>query len=151
MDIAFRKASVEDCRGTLELLTERHREIHPDEPVPFAENGEELFRNTISSDSSYLIIGEKDGRIVATATVYILPRIRLGGYFALLESVMVTRDFRRAGVGTKLITYVIEACRKDPRIRKVKLGSKKDEEGVHSFYEKLGFIYKEKLFQLSLK
>lgn len=147
MEITFRRAIIEDAPQVLGLLTERHYEVHPDTASPFEENGTELFRATISTDSSYIIVCELSGTIIATATVYLLHRIRLGGYFALLESVLVTKTARGKGIGTKLISFVISECKKDKRIKKIKLGSKKDEEGVHLFYEKLGFTFKEKLFQ----
>jgi len=150
MQPIFRKATQEDAKGVLMLLSQRHEEVHPGAPSPFSDNGKDLFLQTINSITSYIVIGVLDDRIVATATVYLLPRIRLGGYFALCESIVVSHTLRGQGIGTMLMTYIIDECKKDARIKKIKLGSRKDETGVHSFYEKLGFEYKEKLFQLPL-
>ncbi len=150
MEVTFRRAELKDDAGTLALLAERHREVDPDTPVPFTENGAELFQATVSSDASFIVIGERNGTIVATLTVYVLPHIRLGGHFALLESVVVTASLRGMGIGTKLMEFTIEECRKDTRIRKIKLGSRKEEMNVHAFYERLGFTYQEKFYQLTL-
>lgn len=150
MEPIFRRAAQEDAEGVLMLLNERHEEVHPGMPAPFSLNGGELFLQTINTPTSYIAVGLLNGRIVATATVYLLPRIRLGGYFAMCESIVVARDLRKQGIGTKLMEYIISECRNDTRVKKIKLGSKKDETGVHTFYEKLGFEYKEKLFQLTI-
>lgn len=153
VDVQFRQATKEDRSGILALLSARQLEsnsLHGTSGNAVPVHGDRLFSEMLSNPNVRMIAGTIDGRTVATLTIHLLPQIRKGGYYAIFEDVLVAEDFRRQGIGSRLLMYAIDLCRQDKRIKKIKLGSRKDAEEVHTFYEKAGFEYKEKLFQLPL-
>lgn len=152
--ILFRLLTPADKPALLQLLSDRQDEsntLHGGSTNIVKTEGGVIFDQMLAADWITTFVGEKDGQLVATVTIYLLPRIRAGGIWAILEDVLIAPAYRGQGVGKQLMTYAIEYCSKIPHVKKVKLGSRKDETGVHEFYEKLGFEFKEKLFQLSLK
>lgn len=153
MEIIFRKATAKDKNALLDLLSARQEEankLHSETGNSVHTQGAAMFDKLIGADNFCVFIGEQHGVIVATLTVYILPRIRLGGYFALFEDILVTQDLRGQGIGKQLLQFAVEKMKNDPQIKKIKLGSRKNETGLHEFYRNAGFIDKEKLFQKTL-
>lgn len=154
MEVNFRKATKNDKKSLLELLSSRQEETNKLRSTTgnlVFNPGDKIFERMIADKNIIIIVGEKDKKIVAALTIYLLPRIRLGGYFAFFEDVLVAKDFRNKGVGRGLLSFAKEEVKKNPEIKKIKLGSRKDETGLHSFYEKSGFVFKEKLFQFLLR
>lgn len=105
----------------------------------------------LEDENTTIIIGKRGEKIISIVTIYLLPRIRLGGYFAIIEDVLVDKEERGKGYGKQIMKHAIDLCKKDKRIKKIKLGTRKDSEHLHRFYENLGFEYKEKLMQLPLR
>jgi len=153
MKVTFRKACVSDKAALLTLLSNRQKEanaLHNEKGNVVPSEGAVIFDEIMNNVHVTIFVGEQNGIIVATLTSYVLPRIRLGGYFAFFEDVLVAKEYRGSGIGNKLLDYAISEMKKNNKIKKIKIGSRKDETGLHSFYEKIGFVFKEKLFQKSL-
>ncbi len=152
-EVNFREAAFDDAPGILQLLTTRQEEasaLYGDHRKFDIEQGNQLLDEMLQNDQITVIVGELDDTIIATLTMHVLPRIRLGGYFAIFEDVVVASDKRGKEIGSQLMKYAISLCKQNSRIKKIKLGSRIEASKAHSFYTKLGFIHKEKLFQLSL-
>lgn len=56
-----------------------------------------------------------------------------------VSTIGIFEDFRRQGVGTKLMNEVIEAAIGDPFVTKILLNVHKNDTGAISFYKHLGF------------
>jgi GNAT superfamily N-acetyltransferase len=152
-EITFRTATLDDQAQLLKLLSDRQLEsnqLHGGSKSLIPSESERIFQEMIENKTVTILVGEQDQRLVATVTLYFLSRIRTGGTIVIFEDVLVAPDVRGMGVGSKLLTHAIDFCRKIPEVKKIKLGTRKDEVKVHQFYEKLGFEYKENLMQLSL-
>lgn len=154
MSIVFRKANQSDKTRILRLLSNRQDEsnqINEHRGNKVLEEGPEIFDEMLTNKNITIIVGEINKHIVATVTIYILPRVRLWGSFALFEDVLVAKEYRGQGIGKQLINFAIEECLKNKQIRKIKLGTRKNKEDLQAFYTSLGFEFKEKLMQRSLQ
>lgn len=87
-----------------------------------------------------VVVNMFDGdKKVGIAAVYYVENPNRGMKWALLEDVRVEPDYRGKGIGTELVTKVIEIA-KEAGCYKMVAGSRFEREGVHKWYEKMGFI-----------
>ena len=61
--------------------------------------GEEVLDRMMASDFVEIVVGEREGKVVATLTIYFLPRVRLGGMQVVFEDILVTKELRGKGIG----------------------------------------------------
>lgn len=153
-NISFRKLKKEDKDSYLQLLSDRQDESNANYGGiinTVLSEGKLTFDQILNQNWITVIVAEQNKKIIATVTLYFLPRIRLSGRFVIFEDVLVAKSRRGMGVGTKLIEYAINYCKQFHDVKKIKLGTRKDNEKAQRFYFRLGFKYKEKLLQLPLK
>lgn len=95
----------------------------------------------IDADPNHeLIVGEGDGRIVATLQLSFLPNLTYrGGRRAQIEGVRVAAEARGGGIGAELIQWAIERAREKSCVL-VQLTSDKQRPAAIRFYKKLGFV-----------
>lgn len=97
-----------------------------------------------------ILVGEVDGRIVATLQLTILQQLSFrGSKVAQIEAVRVARERRSGGLGGELVRAAIERARAAGCAR-VQLTSHKDRRDAHRFYERLGFVASHEGFKLYL-
>ncbi|WP_240230107.1 GNAT family N-acetyltransferase [Devosia lacusdianchii] len=97
-----------------------------------------------------LIVAEKDGEIVGTLQISLIPGLpRFGMKRGLLENVHVRADQRGTGLGTQMVQWAIERCR-EAGCGMVQLTSNKVRKDAHRFYVKLGFAQSHEGFKLLL-
>ncbi len=96
-----------------------------------------------------IFIGTYKGEIIAGVNVEIIRNIRHGWQRAHIEELVVKSGFRGMGVGTALIKHVIEYC-KENNIRVIKLMCGEQLVESQAFYEKQGFVCKDKGYRLEL-
>jgi len=153
MNLNFSFAQKTDQDQLLALLNSRNEEsrlVHPEKQAVDLVAAAEVFSTILTEPNVKIILGKIAEQVVATVTLFYLPRVRAGGYVVILEDVLVKKELRGQGVGSELMKFAIEHCKSDSRVKKIKLGTRKDATQVHQFYEKLGFSYQENLMQLSL-
>lgn len=86
-----------------------------------------------------LLVGEVDGRVVATLQLTFLPGLsRRGAWRAQVEAVRVAREARGAGLGRRLMAVAIDEARARG-CRVVQLTTDRSRVDAHRFYETLGF------------
>ncbi len=153
MHLTFSFAKKTDQDQLIELLNSRNEEsrlVHPEKPALDLVASRDIFLKILVEPNVKIILGKISEQIVATVTLLYLPRVRAGGYVVILEDVLVKKELRGQGFGSELMKFAIDHCKSDNRVKKIKLGTRKDATQVHQFYEKLGFSYQENLMQLSL-
>ncbi|MFC1653883.1 GNAT family N-acetyltransferase [Patescibacteria group bacterium] len=154
MNISFRKAIKEDKQIILLILSNRQDESNEESNkkrnVVLLEGGK-VFEEIVESKLSTIIVGQLKEKIVCILTIHLLPQIRSGGYYAVIEDVLVIPEHRSQGVGKKLMKYAINYLRENSTVYKIKLGTRKDSEGLHRFYESCGFVFNERFYKLVLK
>jgi GNAT superfamily N-acetyltransferase len=97
-----------------------------------------------------LLVLEREGRVVGTATLIIVPNVaHQGSRYALVENVVVDAAERSAGYGGMLMRYAIGEARR-AGCYKLTLTSRLQRDDAHRFYERLGFTATSKGFRIEL-
>lgn len=81
---------------------------------------------------------EKDGRVVGSIFLYILKNNLHDEPYGYMEDLVVDEAHRGKGLGTELITAVIDEAKRRGCYKLVGT-SRHTRPGVHAWYEKLGF------------
>jgi GNAT superfamily N-acetyltransferase len=105
----------------------------------------------ITADPSHrLIVAERNGEIVGTLQISVIPGMpNFGMKRGMLENVHIRADQRGSGLGTEMVQWAIERCR-EAGCGLVQLTSNKVRHDAHRFYEKLGFTKSHEGFKLRL-
>jgi GNAT superfamily N-acetyltransferase len=125
-------------RGDLQPLLELYRHLHDqDDPVPdtAGETWEVILR-----DPAHVYLGAfVEQRLVAACNAAVIPNLTRGARpYAVIENVVTHADYRRRGIGARLVRALIERCW-ERRCYKVMLMSATRRADMHGFYEALGF------------
>jgi GNAT superfamily N-acetyltransferase len=98
------------------------------------------FEEITADAHQQLLVGELDGRVVATAQVTWVRRLTyVGGEMGIVESVLVRSDLRGRGYGERLMRHVVDLARGRGAVR-VELTTNARRESARRFYERLGFV-----------
>lgn len=108
--------------------------------------------DAIQADPNHtLVVGELDGRLVATLLLSFLPGLsRHGAWRAQIEAMRVAGPLRGQGLGRALLDWsVAEACNRGCAL--VQLTSDRRRDDAHRFYESAGFTPSHFGYKLSLE
>jgi len=104
----------------------------------------------LASPRDRLLVGEIDGRVVATGQLSLIPALpHRGRIRAVIEAVQVAEDLRGQGLGARLIAALIAEARAGGA-GVVELTSNARRLDAHRFYERLGFAKSHVGFKLPL-
>lgn len=138
--VTFREATAEDLDAVLQLLADDDLRKEAVSLDP-ADRGvyEEAFAMIEANPHDAVIVGERDGDLIATLQLTFLPGLtRRGQWRAQVENVRVSSVLRGEGIGHQMMDYVIERCR-ERKCGLVQLTTDKRRDRARSFYESLGF------------
>lgn len=149
MEFSIRQATAADVPAIIALLADDDigatREA-PEDRAPY----EESFAAIAGDPCQLLVVGERDGHIVATMQLTFIPGLsRRGTWRAQIEGVRVASSARGLGLGEKLIRWAIERAR-ERGCALVQLTSDARRQDAHRFYERLGFTASHTGFKLQL-
>nr|WP_192931138.1 GNAT family N-acetyltransferase [Gemmobacter serpentinus] len=135
--IRFRDATEADLPALVAMLTDdplgASRES--DDPAPY----KAAFAAIRANPAHQLIVGEMEGRIVATCQLTILHGLsRQGMTRALIEAVRVAPDLRSQGLGAALMAEA-EARARAAGAGMIQLTTDKSRLRAHAFYDRLGY------------
>lgn len=143
MDFSIRRAAVEDIDGLLAL----YRALNPDDPQLSTEIAEARL-NVLLAMPGGVFLGDLDGLLVSTATLFILPNITRGGRpYGLIENVVSLSSHRGRGFGKAVVTAAIEAGRQAD-CYKVMLMTGRPDPAVYAFYQACGMTASKQGFQV---
>lgn len=135
--IRFRDATADDVAAIVALLS--------DDPLGRGREAAELapyllaFNQIKAQPMHQIIVGEVDGRIVATCQLTILHGLsRQGMTRALVEAVRTVADLRGQGIGAALMAEA-EARARLAGAKIIQLTTDKSRTRAHAFYERLGY------------
>src|SRR5690606_7026445 len=111
MHLTLRRARLEDVPAMIALLADDEigatREA-PDDREPY----DASFAAIDADANQLLVVGERDGRIIATMQLTFIPGLsRRGGWRAQLEGVRVASAARGDGIGEYLVRWAVDRAR----------------------------------------
>lgn len=86
----------------------------------------------------YIVVAKVDSKIIGMINVLFTISTALGARVALFEDMVVSPDYRGAGVGSQIIEYAISSA-KQHGCKRVTLLTDRDNVSAHRFYAKHGF------------
>jgi len=109
------------------------------EPVAVTDRQREAMRVIAADPTADVLVGEVDGRIVATTQVNWLQHLTHdGGLVCQLEAVRVEASMRGRGFGAALMEHVLAEARRRGAVR-AQLTTMAARTDAHRFYQRLGF------------
>jgi len=140
--LTIRKAKKEDAQEILNYTkkvgSESDNLLFGAEGLPYTvEQEEKILDNMYHSTSSTLLVGVIDGSIVCVGNVSSPPRERIAHQGNVALSVL--KEFWGIGVGTRLMTELINFAKNSGKIEVLHLGVKADNASAIALYKKLGF------------
>lgn len=130
-----REATPEDLPEILRL----YRQLHPDDPVLGEGRAAEIQEAILASPWFSIFVLEREGRILASCYLNLIPNLTRGGRpYAIIENVVTDEAFRGRGLGKALMGAVLgrawaHGCYK----AMLQTGSKRA--STHAFYRACGF------------
>ena len=148
-DLDIRPALADDVPAIVAMLADdplgAQRES-PDELTPYLK----ALERVKSDPNQHLVVAVRDGRVVGTLQLTIIPGLsRKGATRSLIEAVRIHADERGSGLGTRLIEWAIDESRRQ-NCQLVQLTSDATRTDAHRFYERLGFEASHVGFKLPL-
>jgi GNAT superfamily N-acetyltransferase len=139
-DIRFRLAKRTDLPSIVRLLADdelgSQREQYED---PLPEVYYSAFEQIESDPNHELIVAERNGEVIGTLHLMLLPSISYqGGLRAQIESVRMDKQFQSRGIGSAMMQWSMQRA-KQRGAHIVQLTTHKSREDAHRFYERLGF------------
>ncbi|MDR1796038.1 MAG: GNAT family N-acetyltransferase [Clostridiales Family XIII bacterium] len=132
-DVLVRMATSDDIPELLRL----YKQLQPQNEFEL-NSAEAAFRKAATQGVTYFV-AEIGGILVATCYIAIIPNITWNcASIGFIENCVVDTDFRRRGVGRRLINVVIEFA-KARGCYKATLQSGNGRTEAHHFYESCGF------------
>lgn len=118
---------------------------------PILPSYQKAFDEIAGDPRQQLFVIEAEGSVVGTACLIIVPNLtHQGRPYAIVENVVVEAGSRSSGYGEQLMRHVIERAR-SAGCYKVALTSNQQRLEAHRFYEKLGFITKQRSFRIDFE
>lgn len=152
--LRFRDATPADIRTMLELShagDARGADTPPLDPASLADPRYRAAFDAIAADpNTRLIVAERDGEVVGTLQITMIPGLpRFGMTRGLLENVHIRADQRGNGLGSDMVLWAVQQCRQ-AGCGMVQLTSNKVRLDAHRFYKRLGFVASHEGFKLHL-
>lgn len=146
--VTFGKATRDDLRAIVDLL--RDDDLGRTRESADLADYEKAYDEIAADPNQYLIVGRREGEVVATLQLSLIPNLaRAGTKRAQIESVRVARTERGRGVGKKMIEWAIELARSEGA-GLVQLTTDKRRPAALVFYESIGFDPSHEGFKLHL-
>lgn len=143
MAFSTRRAAIHDLDGLLAL----YRTLNPDDPELTREIAEARL-NALLAMPGGVFVGDLDGLLVSTATLFILPNLTRGGRpYGLIENVVSLPPHRGQGFGKAVVAAAIEAGRQAD-CYKVMLMTGRADPAVYTFYQACGMTASKQGFQV---
>jgi len=96
------------------------------------------FKEKVVKTKGIKISVEENGKEIGRCFIYLIKNDLHKKPYALLEDVFVDENYRKKGIGTKLVKRAIELA-KGLNCYKIIATSRFERENIHEWYQKLGF------------
>ncbi|WP_375001632.1 GNAT family N-acetyltransferase [Aeromicrobium sp. CTD01-1L150] len=138
-DLVVREATDTDLSRILELT--RQDSMHYfDEPETVTAGQRAAFAEITADPNQDLLVGEVDGRVVATCQLTWMRMLAAdGGLYCQVEAVRTEASLRGRGIGAALMAHV-EAEARRRGVARMQLTSNSERADAHRFYQRLGYL-----------
>ena len=127
----------------LRELLDLYKYLNKDDP-DLVEDAElkKLWQEILEDPSQHYLVVEVDGKLVSTCVMIIIKNLtRSASPYAIIESVVTYPDYRKRGIGTRLLKKAQEIAREKGCYKIMLLTGRKE---AIPFYENAGFECKSK-------
>ena len=132
--ITYRKATKKDVSALLKL----YEQLNPDDKHIDLSLANNIWRKIKTNNIEYFVALD-DKKIIASCYICIIPNLTRGGKsIGFIENVITDQQYRKKGIGKRIIEMAIEHA-KENNCYKVLLQSSNYREGAHLFYKSIGF------------
>ena len=151
-ELSFRDATPDDLPLIVALLDDDELSRGREDPsLPLDPRYLTALEAIDADPNQRLIVAERDGRIVGTMQLTIIPGIAFhGAWRGQIEAVRIASDLRGQGLGGVMIDWAVAQCRARG-CRLVQLMSMRDRLDAHRFYEKRGWKKSHYGFKLQIE
>jgi GNAT superfamily N-acetyltransferase len=131
----IRKADKNDLTGILRLYSQMHNIEVPE----ISDEIKKVWKRILDYRDQHVIVGIKDGTVIATCVIIIVPNLthELRPY-ALIENVVTDENHRNKGFASQILDYAKEIAVRE-NCYKIMLLTSSKEDSVLRFYEKAGY------------
>jgi len=134
-EVLIRAAMEDDLREVMKL----YRHLHPHDPQLEPADAERVWSKLIASGVVTVIVAQAAELLVASCTLAIVPNLSRGGRsYGVIENVVTHGDFRRRGLGRRVLAYALDIGWQAD-CYKVLLATGSKQESTLRFYEGAGF------------
>lgn len=131
----FREARSEDWGDVRRL----YRQLQPNDPVVADGSDLAAFELILRTPGLFLFVLERDGAVVATTYLNVIPNIsRSASPYAVVENVVVEESRRGTGLGKQIMAATLQAAW-DAGCYKAMLMTGSRRASTHAFYRACGF------------
>ncbi|EEF61485.1 GNAT family N-acetyltransferase [Pedosphaera parvula] len=124
----------------LASLLSLYRHLHPTDPeLAVTVEVEALWQRIVADPQVHYLVAVVEERMVSTCALAIIPNLTRGGRpYGLIENVVTDPEFRKRGIGTRILRDAIEVARRENCYKVMLLTGRKDDATLR-FYEQAGF------------
>jgi GNAT superfamily N-acetyltransferase len=135
-DVCAREIRTDELDALLDLYKHLHAK---DDPLPAREQVCKVWEGMLGSSMMKCFVIERDGRLVSSCVLTIIPNLTRGARpYGLIENVVTHAEYRQQGLGTAVLRSALEAAWRAGCYKVMLLTGRKDP-GVHRFYQGAGF------------
>jgi GNAT superfamily N-acetyltransferase len=120
-------------------LLELYKQLHSPNEIMTNEIAAKNIWNEIEKYNIKYYTAKDDGKIIGSCYICIIPNLTRGGRsIGFIENVVTDKEYRRRGIGKKIVEKALEYAKKQ-NCYKVILQSGGKRTDAHKFYESIGF------------
>lgn len=135
------RADIRNIRqDELPALLELYRHLHADDVALIVDADlERLWRRILNDPQLHYFVAEAGGRIVSSCPLAIIPNLTRGAKpYGLIENVVTHPEFRKRGLGTRVLQVALKLAWKRDCYKVMLLTGRKDPATLR-FYKRAGF------------
>jgi GNAT superfamily N-acetyltransferase len=131
----YRIAQKDDLQELLGL----YKQLNPEEEPIDVEKAYSIWDTTEKGGATRYFIAVDNTKITSACNITLVPNLtRNGKSFAIIENVITDNNYRRKGIGKKVIQNAVQYAKENNCYKVVLLSSAKRTDS-HRFYESIGF------------
>ena len=143
-NLDIREATHRDLPALIEL----YQHLVEGDEQPSLEMAEDVFERFKAYEGSAIVVAETAGILVASCAIVVVPNLTRGAKpYGLIENVVTHRDFRKRGIGKRVLLQAVELAWA-AGCYKVMLMTGSKERDVLNFYLGAGFEQSKTGFQV---